>query len=229
MLRGHRIDACRLGTMWLVWLSIGAGRTGLAADAAPPGTDAPPARCQSAYQDGLQNAEAGHLVEASRLFASCADLACGAEIWPACVEENRDLNQALPSIIPFMVDDDGTPVPDVTVQIDGRAIARELAGVAIFVDPGPHRVTFVIRSRVVASESVVVEEGERSRPLSLRDPTQTNRNPDESSALEPELRHGVTIDPVVVVEGGVGDGTSVRHRVVVEHGVVVDQVRLVER
>ena len=182
MLRGHCIDARRLGMTLLVWFATTTGRTARAADAAPPGPAAPPSRCHAAYQGGLQKAEAGRLVEASRLFASCVDLACGDDLWQACVEENRDLNQALPSIIPFLVEDDGTPVSDVTVQIDGQTIGRELAGVAIFVDPGPHHLSFLLGARVITGESVEVEEGERSRPLSLRDPRQAKRRLDESSA-----------------------------------------------
>jgi hypothetical protein len=128
------------------------------------------ARCQAAYQLGQKKAEAGRLVEASRLFASCADLTCGDEIWQSCVEENGELHAALPSIIPFAVDGEGTARADVQVILDGHPIARRLSGVAIPVDPGPHELAFSIASRVFATETITAAEGERSRPLSVTCP-----------------------------------------------------------
>ena len=137
----------------------------------------PGARCQAAYQLGQKKAEAGRLVEASRLFASCADLACGDEIWQSCVEENGELHAALPSIIPFAVDEEGTARADVEVILDGHPIARRLRGVAIPVDPGPHELAFRIASRVFATETITAAQGERSRPLSVTCPL-TEDQPD---------------------------------------------------
>ena len=138
---------------------------------------------------GQKRAEAGRLVEASRLYASCADLACGDELWQSCVEENGELHAALPSIIPFAVDEEGTARADVEVILDGHPIARRLSGVAIPVDPGPHQLAFSVASRVFATETITAAPGERSRPLSVtclltedqQAGTEENRNQESGS------------------------------------------------
>ena len=124
-------------------------------------------RCAAAYQLGRENEAAGRLTEAGRQFAACSDSTCDPEIWEACVEASSQVLALLPSIVPFVVDADGTPRTDVRVQIDGTAVAAHLAGVAIPVDPGLHEVSFRIGGRVIASERIAVDEGERSRPLAV--------------------------------------------------------------
>jgi len=85
------------------------------------------------------------------------------------------LHAVLPSIIPFAVDEDGAVLPDVEVSVDGHPIARNLAGVAIPLDPGQHQVSFSIASRVFATETILAAEGERSRPISVTRPMEIDQ------------------------------------------------------
>jgi len=136
-------------------------------DAARGKTAAPARNCQTTYQRGQVKEKAGQLVEASRLYASCSDLSCGAATWRACVAASTHLHASLPSVIPVVLDDDGEPRADVEVRMDGQVIASQLTGLSIAVDPGPHDFSFSIDSGVFASTKIDVVEGERNRPLSM--------------------------------------------------------------
>jgi hypothetical protein len=151
----------------MILVILGPGERRARADAGPGMNVSLPPQCGAAYQLAQRKAEVGKLVEASRLYAACSDPACGDEVWPACVEENGAVHALLPSIIPFAVDQDGTVTLDVEVRLDGLLVARNLAGVAIPVDPGQHQISFSLASQVFATETIVAAQGERSRPISV--------------------------------------------------------------
>ena len=119
---------------------------------------------------GVAKEEAGQMVEASKLYLSCSDVACGESVWHACVEANTELRATLPSIVPIAVDADGNPRADVEVKMDGQVITSQLTGLAIAVDPGPHEFSFSVGSDVLASAKISVVEGERNRILSAAKP-----------------------------------------------------------
>jgi hypothetical protein len=161
------------GLIAVIALILGPGERRARAQVGAVGPEASvsaPPRCGPAYELAQKKADEGRLVEASRLLAACLDLACGDQVWLSCVEESSALQALLPSIIPFAVDEDDTVRPDVEIRLDGRLIARNLAGVAIPVDPGQHQVSFSIASRVFATETILAAEGERSRPVAVTCP-----------------------------------------------------------
>lgn len=74
---------------------------------------------------------------------------------------------------------------DASATLDGRAIPASLVGVAMPVDPGPHEVTLVVGGRAVASEELVLAEGE-TRELTLdRPPEPPTPAPPAALVAEP--------------------------------------------
>jgi len=137
------------------------------AQAEPPSPDGKSQvrACRASFHSAQEKEKSGQLAEASKLFASCADKACGASIWHGCVAGNSRVRATLPSIIPLAVDDGGDPRADVEVKMDGRVITSELTGRPIPVDPGPHDFSFSVDSSVFASAKITIVEGERNRSL----------------------------------------------------------------
>ena len=154
------------------FLTLASGSSARAEEGAPKAkAPAPVARsCQAAYLSAQDKEKAGQLVEASKLYRSCSDLACGTSVWHACVEANTNLRATLPSIVPVAIDASGDPRADVEVKMDGQVITSQLTGLAIPVDPGPHEFSFSIGSGVFASAKISIVEGERNRILSVSSP-----------------------------------------------------------
>jgi len=128
--------------------------------------------CQIAYQTGQEREQSGRLVEASELFARCAEEACGTT-WQECVVRGTRLSSAVPSVVPLVTDDKGDPRIDVQVKMDGRVIASELNGRAIPVDPGTHEFSFSTPAGIFASKKVTFAKGERNRTLAVLMPAKT--------------------------------------------------------
>jgi hypothetical protein len=123
--------------------------------------------CQVAYRSGQEKEQSGQLVEASQLFAQCAEETCGEALWQDCIVRGTRLSSAVPSVVPLVVDEKGDPRVDVQVKMDGRVITSELNGRAIPVDPGTHEFSFSTPAGVFASKRVTFAKGERNRTLAV--------------------------------------------------------------
>jgi hypothetical protein len=168
--RSVRIAAC--GTL-LAGALLFHGGARAHAEPARPVTKADARACQSAYQTGQEREQAGHLVEASELFAQCAEESCGASLWQDCVVSGTRLSSAVPSVVPLVVDEKGDPRIDVQVRMDGRVITSQLNGRAIPVDPGTHEFSFSTPAGVFASKKVTFAKGERNRTVAVSLPSPT--------------------------------------------------------
>lgn len=167
--RSVRITACGL---LLVGALLFRGGARAHSEPARPATKTDARACQIAYQTGQEREQSGRLVEASELFARCAEEACGTT-WQECVVRGTRLSSAVPSVVPLVTDDKGDPRVDVQVKMDGRVIASELNGRAIPVDPGTHEFSFSTPAGVFASKKVTFAKGERNRTLAVSMPAQT--------------------------------------------------------
>jgi len=148
-----------------VLLSVSATR---GAPAAPrrDGADASRA-CLAAFERAQAQEEAGHLVEAGRLFRACGAAECGSPLWQECASRNTRLRSYTPSVVPFVVDDSGEPRVDVEVKMDGLLLASRLDGRALPVDPGTHELTFSTESGVIGTKKITVARGQRNLPVSV--------------------------------------------------------------
>jgi hypothetical protein len=127
--------------------------------------------CQVAFDSGQKKEQSGRLVEASLLFAQCADETCGAPLWHDCVVRSTQLSTALPSVVPVVVDESGAPRVDVEVKMDGRLITSQLNGRAIAIDPGTHEFSFSTSAGVFSSQKLTIARGERNHALSVSYPS----------------------------------------------------------
>jgi hypothetical protein len=167
--RSVRILSCG---MLLVGALLFRGGARAHSEPARPAAKTDARACQIAYQTGQEREQSGRLVEASALFAQCAEETCGA-VWQSCVVQGTRLSSTVPSVVPLVTDDKGDPRVDVQVKMDGHVIASELNGRAIPVDPGTHEFSFSTPAGIFASKKVTFAKGERNRTLAVSMPAQT--------------------------------------------------------
>ena len=166
--RSARITACGMLLLGM-WLFRGgslargeASRSGVATGARA---------CQTAYESGQKKEQLGHLVEASQLFAQCAEESCGVSMFHDCIVRGTRLSTAVPSVVPVVIDENGAPRTDVQVKMDGQVIAAQITGRAIPVDPGTHEFSFSTSAGVFVSQRLTIAKGERNQPLAYSYPS----------------------------------------------------------
>jgi hypothetical protein len=116
--------------------------------------------CSAAAVDGQKLERAGRLLEAKARFESCARQECRLDIVQDCSTWMQALERRTPSIVVDVHDERGAGVTDVSVTVDGAAIARETLARPIRLDPGTHAVVFA-RGGTRIVRSVDLHEGER--------------------------------------------------------------------
>jgi hypothetical protein len=122
--------------------------------------------CLDAAAKGQTARDAHKLLDAREAFLVCARQVCPGVVKSDCAIWLAEVEKALPTIVLAAKDKAGTDLVEVTVTIDGRAVARKLDGAALPVDPGPHRVHFEAANGTNAEQEIVVREGERARAIS---------------------------------------------------------------
>jgi hypothetical protein len=166
--RSVRISACG---MLLLGMSLFQGGATARSESARPRPSADARACQVAYEGGQQKEQLGRLVEASQLFAQCAEESCGAAMWQNCIVRGTRISTALPSVVPLVVDENGAPRTDVQVRMDGQVIASQISGRAIPIDPGTHEFSFSTSAGVFASQKLTIGKGERNHALAVSYPS----------------------------------------------------------
>jgi hypothetical protein len=140
---------------------------------AAPGRAAPteassPEACASMYARAQEQEKAGHLRDARESLVACARAACGPGLLQQCSSRFAHLESTeIPSILPRVTDDTGSPRVDVQVRMDGEVLTRHLGGQALAVDPGPHAFSFTTADGLSATERVTIVRGHRNRPLEI--------------------------------------------------------------
>jgi hypothetical protein len=132
--------------------------------------------CAAAYKSGQEREQAGHLVEANKLFLKCASPACGGALSQECAAKNIQLFSQLPTVVVLATDSTGEPLVDVEVKVDGELLTSRLDGLSLPLDPGTHEFTFSAGSSVFPPQKVTIVAGERNRPVS------TTEEPERKSA-----------------------------------------------
>ena len=93
----------------------------------------------TAYKSAIDAEKAGHLREARETLRTCAEATACAGLAPKCAAKYTQLGADMPSIVPIVADDTGTPRADVEVRMDGQMLTSKLDGKGIPVEPGPSR------------------------------------------------------------------------------------------
>ena len=103
------------------------------------------------------------LIEARDKFGVCSRDVCPQAVRADCLAQRADVDAAIPSIVFRAKDSHGEDVADVHVSCDGKELARQLDGTALFVNPGQHAFRFELKGGATYDRSLVVGEGEKNR------------------------------------------------------------------
>jgi len=122
--------------------------------------------CKVAYKNALAREESGRLREAKELFSQCSSATCG-KVRAECKSSYTRLNSEIPSVVPLVTDDEGEPVFNVRVSVDGELLTSRLDGRALPVDPGGHEFSFSTEDGVFAKKNVLITQGQRNRQLTV--------------------------------------------------------------
>ncbi|MEM1033059.1 MAG: hypothetical protein AAGN82_22115 [Myxococcota bacterium] len=149
-------------------------RVGLAAGITVAVVLAPPARaepdaitaCLDASEEGQVARDAGKLTGARDAFRRCARAGCPGVVRRDCEGWLRAVADALPSVVVDARDDDGD-LTGAELFIDDRRVQDGLSGRAVDIDPGPHTLVVETADGRRRTQSVVVKEGERRRPVAF--------------------------------------------------------------
>src|SRR5579859_6934048 len=123
--------------------------------------------CSTAFKTAKQLEQSGHLVQAKDQFLSCAKTACGAVLRSQCTSRYTQLDSDIPSVVPLVTDESGDPRVDVEVKMDGQPLASRLDGRALPIDPGLHEFSFNADGSVLATQKVMIVQGQRNRPITV--------------------------------------------------------------
>jgi hypothetical protein len=151
--------------MWLPALVVAAAAWPSRARAGPPpGKEA----CLDAYERAQRLRRAARLRDARADLIACSNDACPAALRPDCVAWLAEVEAAQPTILLVAKTTGGADVPGVRVSIDGTPQVGRLDGVAVPVDPGPHRVRFEADGFEPVERDIVVREREKARVLAAQ-------------------------------------------------------------
>lgn len=123
--------------------------------------------CIDAYKKAQSSAQDAKLRAAKDSLALCTKPACPAIMRQECTNRYMQLDSDIPSVIPVVTDDSGTPRSLVEVRMDGELLTSKLDGHALPVDPGKHDFEFNTDGGVFAKKSVMIVQGQRNRPISV--------------------------------------------------------------
>jgi hypothetical protein len=127
--------------------------------------------CAASHASGQREVKAGRLRLASELFTACgSDESCPDQIRTECTELLESVRQTIPTVILSVVDDAGNDVSNVRVFSTDELLTEQLDGRALELDPGKHRLRFVLPWGDVLSSDVLIREGEKNRLVEVRLP-----------------------------------------------------------
>jgi len=138
------------------------------------------AACEAASIRAQRSKIAHALVQSRKDLLVCSASDCPTLIRRDCDRWLTELDAILPTIVPGAQDARGRDLADVRVDVDGTNVAARIEGAAVPIDPGAHTLRF---SRGTGSEArvveqqIVVREGERGRPVSVRFPPGPGEEP----------------------------------------------------
>lgn len=125
--------------------------------------------CVASHASAQREAKAGRLRLATQLFTACgADNECPEQLRTECAELLEKVRLTIPTVIFSVLDERGTDVSNVKVFSTDELITDGLDGRAIEMDPGKHRLRFLLPWGDVLSSDVLIREGEKNRLVEVR-------------------------------------------------------------
>jgi hypothetical protein len=125
--------------------------------------------CVASHSSAQREAKAGRLRLASQLYTACgSDESCPERLRTECAELLDKVRAELPTVIFSVLDENGKDVSNVQVFSTDELITEGLDGRAIAMDPGKHRIRFLLPWGDVLSSDVLIREGEKSRLVQVK-------------------------------------------------------------
>lgn len=121
-------------------------------------------QCMDAHENAQRAQKNGHLVFAQKLFQECSAAECPKALRNDCVEGQGSVERATPTVTIVVRDASGADVAS-AIKVDGMPLTGE-SGKATPMDPGPHKVQYVVGDKTLLSSFTLVE-GEKSRVIAL--------------------------------------------------------------
>ena len=100
--------------------------------------------CIASNEKAVALKKSGKLVDARKELVTCAADACPDAIKAACRKRAGEITAMMPGVVFDVRDSTGNSVTQVKVTIDGAPFIDHLDGLAVPVDPGPHKFTFEV-------------------------------------------------------------------------------------
>lgn len=119
-------------------------------------------QCLDAYETAQRARKKGHLREAQSELVRCAAPQCPAFITKECTRWASEVEAELPTVVFVANDGAGSDLSDVSVEVDGQAVAKRLDGAPVPLDPGAHRVKYAWNGKTLEL-AIVLAAGERNR------------------------------------------------------------------
>lgn len=153
--------------------------------------------CVASHASAQREAKAGRLRLATQLYTTCgSDETCPEQLRTECAELLEKVRSEQPTVIFSVLDENGKDVSNVRVFSTDELITEGLDGRAIAMDPGKHRLRFLLPWGDVLSSDVLIREGEKNRLVQVKiekaaePPPAPASKPPEPAPQEPAKQAG---------------------------------------
>lgn len=123
--------------------------------------------CTSAYKQAKKQEQDNQLRAAEKSWLACAKASCSTFLQHECTFHHAQIQADIPSIVPVVTDAAGAPVTDAQVTMDGQLLTSKIDGRALAIDPGVHEFAFRNGSGLLATEKIVITQGQRNRLVTI--------------------------------------------------------------
>ncbi len=161
-------------------------------------------QCAISANHGQELRTQHKFLEARAEFVRCASDGCPSVVAKDCGQWLAEIEQRIPTVAFSATDALGKDVVGLKVSVDGAPLDLGVAGTAVQLDPGPHKVRYLAAGMAPLEEDLIVVEGEHARSVRVKlgAKAEAVMPPDEPPA--PIEKKGTHISPAVYVLGGVG-------------------------
>jgi hypothetical protein len=153
--------------------------------------------CLDAHERAQVQRKSGKLLEARQSLRACVNASCPALVQQDCGPWLAEIEANIPTVV-FEASDDGEPVLDVRITVDGQEFARRLEGQTLALDPGVHSFRFERPSRPPIEQRLAVSPGEKNRLIVI-----AFKSPPRVGVPLPVVESSRPIPAVVWILGGV--------------------------
>jgi hypothetical protein len=136
-----------------------------AAATAEPRSTGPTASCVQSHENGQRHRNADQLLKARDELRACSAATCPSLIQDDCATWLMEVTEIVPTVVLSAKVGD-QDVFDVAVSMDGQALASQLDGKPIEVDPGLHTFVFESAGRPRREKKVIVAARQRAQAIS---------------------------------------------------------------